>query len=76
MPHAPSSTLQAISCTAHHAHQADDYICCCHASMQAHRLGLDMSLQDLTNVFDAADIDHSTKIGAPTAAVFGAASLG
>uniref|UniRef100_A0A383VCZ7 EF-hand domain-containing protein n=1 Tax=Tetradesmus obliquus TaxID=3088 RepID=A0A383VCZ7_TETOB len=29
---------------------------------QAHKLGLDMSLQDLTNVFDAADIDHSTKI--------------
>lgn len=32
--------------------------------LQAHKLGLDMSLQDLTNVFDAADIDHSTKIGA------------
>jgi hypothetical protein len=34
------------------------------AVLQAHKLGLDMSLQDLTNVFDAADIDHSTKIGA------------
>lgn len=30
---------------------------------QAHLLGLDMQLEDLQNVFDAADIDHSTKIG-------------
>eukprot|EP00878_Enallax_costatus_P005457 GHUV01005728.1.p1 GENE.GHUV01005728.1~~GHUV01005728.1.p1 ORF type:complete len:268 (+),score=96.45 GHUV01005728.1:326-1129(+) len=29
---------------------------------QAHKLGLDMDLEDLQNVFDAADIDHSTKI--------------
>jgi hypothetical protein len=43
--------------------------CCPSSFLQAHRLGLDMSLQDLTNVFDAADIDHSTKIGAPAAAV-------
>jgi Ca2+-binding EF-hand superfamily protein len=30
---------------------------------QAGKLGLDMSLQDLRDVFEAADIDRSTKIG-------------
>jgi len=31
---------------------------------QAYKVGLDMEADDLKNVFDAADIDHSTKIGA------------
>jgi Ca2+-binding EF-hand superfamily protein len=30
---------------------------------QAHKLGLDMKPEELKNVFEAADIDHSTKIG-------------